>query len=554
MNYKKYIAVWVSVLLCASLIGCQNTTEKTDSSTESETVVENYEEVTDVIASNSEEMFTNRDMEVGYVEEDACIISLTEMQVTGAGATVSDSSITISEEGTYIVRGEASNVQLHVNASEDAKIQIVLEGVSITNDQDAAIYIEEAKKVFVTLASDSENTFTVCQDMQDTKIDGAIYAKSNLTLNGNGTLTIVTKNNGIVTKDDLAITSGTYVINSKNHGLEGRDSVRISNGNFSITCDEDAIHSDNEKDEEKGFVYICGGTFKITAGDDGIHAQTSLTIDGGLIDIVKSYEGLEGQTIIVNAGDIRVNSSDDGFNAAGGNDNSGEKFANPFESDSSCRIEINGGNIYVNAAGDGVDSNGNLLVNGGIVFVDGPTDNGNAALDFGGTGTITGGTVIAVGSSGMAQNFGTDSTQASMLVTTTGNVNGDVVVKNSDGNVVLTYSPEKSYNCVVISSPDLVVGNTYTVTMGASETKVELAELIYGSGFDMGGPGGMHFDGGRGGKPGDRSGGSDGEKHGQKPDGAPDQNGEGEAPPELPEGFEPPEGFDPSQFDKNKAE
>ena len=551
MNYKKYFAILLCVIFGTGVMGCQNTAGNISSSTNEGVEVQNEEALE--ASQDEEKMFTNRDLEVGYVEEDATVISLTDLTVSGQGATSDNSSITILEEGTYIVRGSASNVQIHVNATADAKIQIVLDNASITNETMSALYVETAKKVFITLASDSKNYFTVSEDMcvsEDTKVDGAIYAKSNLTINGNGTLEIKTQNNGIVTKDDLVISSGSYILETGNHGLEGKDSIRISNGDFSITCNEDALHSDNSEDAEKGFVYISGGNFSISAGDDGIHATSLVTIDGGVIDITKSCEGIEGQSIIVNDGDIRVNSSDDGFNAATGSESSEEGFGNPFASDDTCWIEINGGSIYIKASGDGLDSNGKLVINGGVVYVDGPTNSGNGALDYNGAGVITGGTVIAVGSSGMAQNFETDSTQASILVSTTSNVNGDVVLKNSNGEVILTYSPAKSYNCVVISSPKLQVGDTYTVTMGSVDTVIELTELIYGNGFSMGGGRGGMFGPGAGGNRGERQ---DGFKDGQRPQDAelPDSNGEN--PPELPEGFEPrkdgelPEGFEPPE-------
>ena len=551
MNYKKYFAILLCVIFGTGVMGCQNTAGNISSSTNEGVEVQNEEALE--ASQDEEKMFTNRDLEVGYVEEDATVISLTDLTVSGQGATSDNSSITIFEEGTYIVRGSASNVQIHVNATADAKIQIVLDNASITNETMSALYVETAKKVFITLASDSKNYFTVSEDMcvsEDTKVDGAIYAKSNLTINGNGTLEIKTQNNGIVTKDDLVISSGSYILETGNHGLEGKDSIRISNGDFSITCKEDALHSDNSEDAEKGFVYISGGNFSISAGDDGIHATSLVTIDGGVIDITKSCEGIEGQNIIVNDGDIRVNSSDDGFNAATGSESSEEGFGNPFASDDTCWIEINGGSIYIKASGDGLDSNGKLVINGGVVYVDGPTNSGNGALDYNGAGVITGGTVIAVGSSGMAQNFETDSTQASILVSTTSNVNGDVVLKNSNGEVILTYSPAKSYNCVVISSPKLQVGDTYTVTMGSVDTEIELTEMIYGNGFAMGGGRGGMFGPGAGGNRGERQ---DGFKDGQRPQDAERPDSNGENPPELPEGFEPgkdgelPEGFEPPE-------
>ena len=528
MNFKKYLKVFVTASCLVTMVGCQTTT---GTSTEASSATS--EVSSEVEASESdytiEDLFTNRDYEVGYEEEEATTIDVSEYN---------NETVSIKDEGTYIITGTASNVQILVDAS-DAKIQLVLDGANITNTDSAVIFVNDADKVFVTLASGSSNTLSCTSDIQsigDVNVDGVIFARCDLTLNGEGTLNITAATgNGIVSKDDLAVTSGTYVIDAGNHGIQGKDSVRISSGSLNITSGEDAIHSDNDEDDGKGFIYIAGGTIEISAGDDGIHAQTDLTIDGGTINIAKSYEGLEGHTITINDGDISVVSSDDGLNAAGGNDSSGWGFDDPMASDEDAWIIINGGTLQVVANGDGIDSNGDLTVNGGYITVDGPSDSANGALDFGGTGTINGGTLIAVGSSGMAQNFGNTSTQASIYVATNSNVSGDVTLTDSDGNVLITYSPSKTYNSAVISSADLEVGKTYIVTLGDTSTEVELTDLIYGNPDGMGGMGGGQM-GDHGGMGGGRQNSTNQDK--QRPNDQTDLQ-EGTAPSDLPEGTAP---------------
>ena len=277
-------------------------------------------------------------------------------------------------------------------------------------------------------------------------------------------------------------------------GLKSAAGTVINGGTFTVDSADDAFHTD-------GSLTVNGGSFTVASGDDGFHADDALIINGGAITVSESYEALEGATIEINGGDIDVTASDDGLNASGGKDGSGNNgWDDMFDSDDSAWIVIAGGNLTVNAGGDGIDSNGDLTVTGGYTVVYGPTDNGNAALDFGGIGTITGGTVIAIGSSGMAQNFGTTSTQASILATLNSTCTGLVTLSDSEGNVILSAETDKTYNSVVFSSPDLEVGETYTVSAGDSASEITLDSLIYGSGSGMmGGMGGRGMGGQRNG-------------------------------------------------------
>ena len=248
-----------------------------------------------------------------------------------------------------------------------------------------------------------------------------------------------------------------------------------------------------------GNVTVSGGTFAITTGDDGVHADETVTITDGTLNIPKCYEGIEGQTIDISGGTIDIVSSDDGLNAAGGADQSGFGGRGPdrFGGSSDCCITISGGTIRINASGDGIDSNGDLNVSGGEIYVSGPTSDSNSALDYDSTATVTGGTVVAAGYSGMAQNFGANSTQGSILLTCQSASTETIRVTDASGNVLAEFTPAKAYTCVVVSTPALTQGSTCTVTMGGQSTNVTLESLIYGSG-GMGTP----PDGGKGGRPG----------------------------------------------------
>ena len=279
-------------------------------------------------------------------------------------------------------------------------------------------------------------------------------------------------------------------------GIKSDVSVTILGGTISVDSADDAIHTD-------GDVTISGGTLTLKSGDDGVHADASLTISGGSVTVSDSYEGLEAADIVIEGGEISVTASDDGLNAAGGNDgsNGGGWFGgDPFAAQDAS-ITITGGTLTVNSDGDGIDSNGDLTVSGGTIFVSGPTNSGNGALDYNGSGVITGGMLIAAGASGMAENFSSGSTQCSVLVnfSSTVSAGSEICVYDAEGKLIASYTPEKNYQCAVISAPELAVGETCTVTAGGAQQTVTLSSTITGGGMGMGGMGGMGGHGGFGG-------------------------------------------------------
>ena len=344
------------------------------------------------------DMFTKRDLAGNYDESEAVKITLSGKTAAcnSSNVQIEDGVVTIKAAGVYVLSGTLTDGTIVVDAGDDDKVQLVLDGVSIMAADYAAIYAKNADKVFVTLAEGAGNSLTVSGDYvqtDDNNVDAVIFAKCDLTLNDTGSLTV--KDNtghGIVSKDDLVVTGGTYTIYSQDHCLNGKDSVRIADGTFNLSCDEDGIHAGND-DQQDGYVYIEGGDINISVGDDAIHAEGLLIITGGDIDVSKSCEGVEGDKILVTGGDIDVISSDDGFNAAGGSSGSGDNHdgfgGGPgmggvyMDADSDAYIFITGGTININANGDGIDSNGCIGITGGSVYVLGPSDNGNGAMDYG---------------------------------------------------------------------------------------------------------------------------------------------------------------------------
>lgn len=257
-------------------------------------------------------------------------------------------------------------------------------------------------------------------------------------------------------------------------GIKADGRLYINGGTFTINSADDSVHSNSA-------VTINDGTYTLTTGDDGVHSGEAVEINGGTITISESYEGLEGLTVTINDGDIDITSSDDGINAAGGTEEMGfGRMGNDSTEDTSTDemwMEINGGYIHVLAGGDGIDSNGDITVNGGEVYIDGPSDNGNSAIDYGDRSAcyINGGTVVAIGSSGMAEDISDDSDQQVMLVKLDSQKEaGEVTLTDSDGNEIITYTALKSYDCIIISTKDLEAGQTYTLITSGTQTSVDL--------------------------------------------------------------------------------
>ena len=266
-------------------------------------------------------------------------------------------------------------------------------------------------------------------------------------------------------------------------GLKATQSLLISGGNFTINSADDAVHSD-------GSVMIHGGTFTIASGDDAIHAEDTLTVTAGKIDISESYEGLEALHIDVQGGDIHLVATDDGLNAAGGRDQSGTTGGRDgmfggggkpgsmgghggMSSNSNGSIKISGGNLYINSSGDGIDANGTLEISGGYTVVVGPTQGDTATLDYDKSATITGGTFIGTGAQGMAQTF-SDSKQGVVAINVGNQSAGTkILLKDQSGNTILAHTPELNFAVVILSSPDINKGETYTVTVGSRSGEFE---------------------------------------------------------------------------------
>ncbi len=325
-------------------------------------------------AAEEESLVSKRDAAGDYDAAEAVTLAPTD-------------ELTITEAGVYILTGTYKNVTVVVDAGEDDKVQLVLANAALTNENGPAIYVRCADKVFLTAAEGTVNTIAdgAAYTLTDgeTELDAAVFSKEDLTINGSGKLTINGScKHAVVSKDDLVITAKDLTVTAVKVGLSGKDSVTLSAATVTVTAGTDGVRSDKDEDGEYGTVVAADSALTVTAGSDGVRAAGKLEIRSGTLNITAS-EGLEATYILISGGEVTVKASDDGINAA-----RKSALCTPT-------VEISGGTVTVTmGAGDtdGVDVNGNLILSGGTVYV-----NGSSAFDYDGTASFTGGTVYVNG-------------------------------------------------------------------------------------------------------------------------------------------------------------
>ena len=427
-------------------------------------------------------------MAAANAETNAVIYARDDLTVTGSGTlTITSAGDGIDCKDDYRQTGATLNITaegagLDVNDSVrigGGTLSIVSgkDGIHLTNDEMSSWFYLEDGEVSITAGQDGV-------DVSGEEGDFSVF----VTLYG-GKLSI-TAGNG----------ASLWSSGASTKGVKCQGDIYVGRVELTVNSADDALHSGAS-------VSITDGTLTLASGDDGIHADSALSISGGSVTVSQAYEGLEAYEISISGGSIQVFASDDGINAAGGSDTSSQE--NPWArwsmgGSSSGVLNISGGTLYVNAAGDGLDSNGSIYVTGGLVIVEGPTDNGNGAIDKGdGSGcvaSITGGTVLALGSTGMAVNFDTG-TQCAALVTISGSAGDTVSVDDGSG---FSFTASKRFECAVYSSPSLQSGNAYTLTAGSATAAMDFTGSLYYSDLfgGMGGFGGWGQPGGGRNQPG----------------------------------------------------
>lgn len=528
------------------------------------------------------EHFTANDLDGSWDTSGATVITLegNSARISGNGAYWNDGSLVILQSGRYVISGTLDDGNIVVKAQKYSKVWILLCGVSVTCSDDACLRVDQADKVFLTLAEGTENTLTGGDSLSEAALadetNAVLFSHDDLTVNGSGSLTVVSSyENGITVKDDLVITGGSIVVTAPYHGIRVNESFRFTAANLTVTAGKDAVHTE-------GDILIQDGSVTLTASDDAIHSDTAVRILGGTLTVTDCYEGIEAVVIEQYGGDISITARDDGLNAngytgfsfGGGMPDMGEMpemTGDPPEMPEGGMPEFTDGEMpeppegapdfssgerpempqmpdgttpqaqdgttsqmaegatpgmpesaeqevsteektvvtaeetYVLIAGgtltilnengndaDGIDSNGNILITGGTVFVSLADQGGNNALDCGsesgGTAVISGGTVIACGSGAMAESFDASSAQCSILYGTGDSVAAGTTVSllTSEGETLLTGVIPCSFSSLLISCPGMAVGDTVRLVIGDISEEITLTETSVSSGESTG--------------------------------------------------------------------
>ena len=425
----------------------------------------------EVIKQDDEnERFSQNDLNSDWQSDSATQITFSgdSAKINGNGAYFANGNVHIIYAGKYILSGELSNGSIIVDADGDDKIWLMMNGVSLNCDDNAAIIVEQADNVYLTLKSDTENTIKTGKEYsfeaKQSGIDGAIYSRDDLTINGSGKLSVTAEySHGIVCNDDLKITGGNINVTSEKDTIHANDSVRIRKADVTLTAGDDGITASN--DDRSDYIYV----------------------ESGNVNITKCYEGLEANTVSVVGGNVSIVSSDDGVNAE-------------------SLIEILGGTVRVeNKTGrdaDGFDSNKDIVISGGNVFISVSQSGGSGALDYGsergGTCKIDGGTVVACGGSMMLEEISSDSKQAFVIKSVSVVADSKLTITDSQNNVLVSETIPADFNVLTFSSDMLSQNDKCTLAVNDTKTEITMNSEM-DSAIQSGGRGGMNPSGNFGG-------------------------------------------------------
>lgn len=323
----------------------------------------------------------------------------TTAAVTGSGATAAGGVVTVSQPGTYLFSGTASEGQVIVDSPDDGAVQLVLAGVSIANSSDSGIRVDEADLAVLVLADGTTNSVTDGASYPDeAEQNAAVWSDDDLWIGGTGSLEVTGNfEDGIAGKDGLVIREATIVVNAPDEGIRGKDYLVVRSGTFDITAGGDGLKSDEDEDAELGYVLLVGGDLTVDAAGDAVSAETDLLISGGSLEVRSggganvtpgddSTKGLKaGVLMVIDDGAIGIDASDDGMHSDGTlviNGGVTEIATADDAVHAELTLTVNGGDLTITESYEGIEAVlGDMVFNGGTIDVTATDDGINLAGD-----------------------------------------------------------------------------------------------------------------------------------------------------------------------------
>ena len=512
---KAVAVAGLSLALVAGLAGCASGGDQKSGASSAERVQSSQSaDAAQDSSAAQEEMdlsFSKRDLDYSYDEASATKVQLSDGGITvdGEGAIADGSTLTLSAAGTYIISGSLSDGDIVIEAGDEDKLQVVFDGVSVTNSDGPALMVENADKVFVTLAEGSKNSLADGSNYDlagdDDNRDATLFSRDDITINGTGSLSIAGNySHAVVSKDDLVIAGATIDVTSREDGFQGKDCLKVTEANITVNAGDDGLKSDAYvyiKDGNidvqtcyEGYegekVIIDGGTHSILADDDAINA--ALSDSSSSTTTGTSFGGAPAATTGVSFGGApsgmndgtqgsskggNMNRGFDGNMGDGSNGNTGRGMNGGMggmgggmpASSNECLIQINGGTLTLSAVHDALDSNGNIEINGGLVLVCGPNSGMDGAMDYDISAQVNGGTVLMTGS--VANTRGLDqSAQAWTIASVQGAKGSNVALLDASGNEVASLTATQPFASVFASSSEIPSGSSFTIEVNGTPT------------------------------------------------------------------------------------
>lgn len=464
LNLIKKISIYVlCVIIMTTLFACIKSNSENLNLNEEKSVINLHSNL-----NIKEYEYDVLDLEEAYDEIAAITIDFDKETVPkGWESLIRDDgeNIIIKSGGIYRLTGTLTNKRIWIEKGLGERTQLVLDGLNINTDKFSAIRVVDDVIAQIFLADGSENEINLSVEgnpKQDAITPTGIFSRNTLTFNGKGKLIINCKNNfasSVESDDKVIFIRGEYAFNTNGDSVKARNEAIFREGSFTINSGDDAI---KVKNDVGGCVYLENANLNIKSGDKGIISDDQVLILGGNIYIDSVGESIGGKVINISGGNISLKSGDDAINSTDGNQNKKNNQTGVY-------TRISGGTLDIDATMDGIDSNGDLYLDGGHIFINGANNDNERIIDYNGIITCGSNLVFCgVGPGAKMQDFGEDTVENYLVIYFKEPMSASDLIRifDEDGNQILIFSAKKDYKAALISLNELKTGKKYSVHTG----------------------------------------------------------------------------------------